>query len=133
MSYLTFGSDVQTVVIVNLDSTKKMVQAVSGKRIVTLSVSLTRFQVQFLYALAILLSVPLQFFPAVRILENALFTRSGKADMRVKWTKNLFRFGIVMVTTAVSWFGAADLDKFVAFVGSFAWLVFSKLAARSIY
>jgi proton-coupled amino acid transporter len=68
--------------------------------------------------------VPLQFFPAVRILENGLFTRSGKADTRVKWLKNLFRFGMVLVCTTISWVGAADLDKFVAFIGCFAWCVF---------
>ncbi len=80
-------------------------------------------QVQFLYSLAILLSVPLQLFPAVRIMENGLFTRSGKADPRVKWLKNAFRFAIVLLCTGISWGGAADLDKFVAFVGSFAWCV----------
>lgn len=78
-------------------------------------------QVQFLYSMAILLSIPLQFFPAVRILENGLFVRSGKQDPRVKWLKNFFRFGLVMVCTVISWAGAADLDKFVALIGSFAW------------
>ncbi|KAG6919207.1 hypothetical protein DXG01_008505 [Tephrocybe rancida] len=102
LGYLTFGSDIETVVLVNLES-NGMVQAV-----------------QFLYALAILLSIPLQFFPAVRILENGLFTRSGKANPRVKWLKNAFRFGGVALCTAISWVGAADLDKFVAFVGCFA-------------
>ncbi|KAF8199664.1 amino acid transporter [Pholiota molesta] len=93
LAYLTFGSDIQTVVLVNLNPRSKMVQTV-----------------QFFYACAILLSVPLQLFPAVRILENGLFTRSGKADARVKWLKNSFRFAMV-------WVGAADLDKFVAFIG----------------
>lgn len=103
LAYLTFGSEIQTVVLVNLDSSSKMVQSV-----------------QLLYALAILLSVPLQLFPAVRILENGIFTRSGKADPKVKWLKNCFRFGMVAICTIISWLGAADLDKFVAFVGSFA-------------
>ncbi|KAG5647379.1 hypothetical protein DXG03_000447 [Asterophora parasitica] len=98
LGYLTFGSSVETVVLVNLNSESGMVQSV-----------------QFLYSLAILLSIPLQFFPAVRILENGIFTRSGKADVRVKWTKNAFRAAMVFVCTAISWFGAADLDKFVAF------------------
>lgn len=104
LSYLTFGSEINTVVIKNLDSSSRLTQAV-----------------QFLYALAILLSVPLQLFPAVRIMENGLFTRSGKADWNVKWQKNAFRFLIVMGCSAISWAGAKDLDKFVAFVGSFAW------------
>lgn len=103
LSYLTFGPDVKTVVLVNLDQTSKLTQSV-----------------QFLYSLAILLSIPLQFFPAVRILENGLFVRSGKQDPRVKWLKNLFRFGLVAVSTVISWAGAADLDKFVSLIGSFA-------------
>ena len=104
MSYLTFGSDINTVVLKNLDSSSRLTQAV-----------------QFLYSLAILLSVPLQLFPAVRIMENGLFARSGKSDWNVKWQKNVFRFVVVIGSTIISWAGAKDLDKFVAFVGSFAW------------
>ncbi|KAF9453490.1 hypothetical protein P691DRAFT_755544 [Macrolepiota fuliginosa MF-IS2] len=103
LAYATFGPDIKPVVLVNLDPTSQMVQSV-----------------QFLYALAILLSVPLQLFPAVRILENGLFTRSGKGDNRVKWMKNSFRFCMVMFCTMISSFGAKDLDKFVAFIGCFA-------------
>jgi len=103
LAYFTFGSEVQAVILVNLDTKNRMVQSV-----------------QLIYALAILLSVPLQFFPAVRILENGLFTRSGKADYRVKWQKNGFRFLMVLTCTIISWIGAADLDKFVALVGCFA-------------
>ncbi|KAL4066938.1 transmembrane amino acid transporter protein-domain-containing protein [Scleroderma yunnanense] len=103
LAYLTFGSEVNAVVLVNLDQTNKFTQVV-----------------QLLYSMAILLSIPLQFFPAVRILENALFVRSGKRNPRVKWTKNLFRFALVMFCTVVAWLGAADLDKFVALIGSFA-------------
>ena len=80
-------------------------------------------QVQLFYSLAILLSVPLQLFPAVRIMENGLFMQSGKADPRVKWQKNIFRFGVVAFCGALSYVGAADLDKFVSFIGSFAWCV----------
>ena len=104
LSYLTYGSDVKTVVITNLPQDNKFVQAV-----------------QFLYATAILLSMPLQLFPALRIMENGLFTGSGKTNNMVKWEKNLFRFFNVLVCSLVSWAGAKDLDKFVAFVGSFAW------------
>jgi proton-coupled amino acid transporter len=56
----------------------------------------------------------------VRIIENGLFKRSGKADFRVKWLKNFFRFFMVFLCSVISWLGAADLDKFVALVGSFA-------------
>lgn len=110
LAYFTFGSAIQAVVFVNLNVHSKMVQSV-----------------QFLYAVAILLSAPLQLFPAVRILENGLFTRSGKANARVKWTKNFFRWLTVLFTTVVSTLGAADLDKFVAFIGCSAWYVATPL------
>jgi hypothetical protein len=102
MSYLTFGPEVKTVVLLNLPDSR------------TLQV------VQFLYSAAILLSVPLQLFPAVRIMEGGLFPRSGKTDARVKWAKNAFRGAVVCVCAGVAWAGAADLDKFVALIGSFA-------------
>jgi proton-coupled amino acid transporter len=54
-------------------------------------------------------------------MENGIFARSGKGDPRVKWLKNVFRFSMVLLCSVISWVGAADLDKFVAFVGSFAW------------
>jgi solute carrier family 36 (proton-coupled amino acid transporter) len=55
-------------------------------------------------------------------MENGIFTKqSGKADTRIKWLKNLFRCAIVVLCAAISWAGAKDLDKFVAFIGSFAW------------
>ena len=104
LSYAAYGEEIQTVVIKNLPQDNKFVQAV-----------------QFLYSLAILLSAPLQLFPALRIMENWLFTRSGKVDIRVKWQKNFFRTCLIIATYFVSWAGAQDLDKFVAFIGSFAW------------
>jgi proton-coupled amino acid transporter len=103
LSYAIYGFEIKTVVITNLPQDKKFVQVV-----------------QFLYAVAILLSMPLQLFPALRIMENWLFTKSGKHNAMVKWEKNGFRFVTVIVCALVSWGGAKDLDKFVAFVGSFA-------------
>lgn len=46
-------------------------------------------------------------------------------DTRIKWYKNTFRFAMVFVCSAIAWVGAADLDKFVAFIGCFAWCVAS--------
>lgn len=103
LSYAAYGSSTKTVVILNLPQDDKFVNAV-----------------QFLYSLAILLSTPLQLFPAIRIMENELFTRSGKYNPWIKWKKNVFRFVLVMFCAMVAWVGAADLDKFVALVGSFA-------------
>lgn len=103
LSYAAYGSQTKTVVILNLPQDDKFVNGV-----------------QFLYSLAILLSTPLQLFPAIRITENELFTRSGKYNPFIKWQKNLFRFLLVMLCAVIAWGGAADLDKFVALVGSFA-------------
>lgn len=103
LSYAAYGSKVETVVILNLPQDDKLVNGV-----------------QFLYSVAILLSTPLQIFPAIRITENELFTRSGKYNPYIKWQKNVFRFLVVMLCAGIAWVGANDLDKFVAVVGSFA-------------
>ena len=103
MSYAAFGSSTKTVVLLNLPQDDKFVNAV-----------------QLLYSLAILLSTPLQLFPAIRIMESALFSRSGKHNRYTKWKKNVFRFFLVVCCALIAWGGAGDLDKFVSLVGSFA-------------
>ncbi|GAA5953231.1 hypothetical protein JCM3765_007448 [Sporobolomyces pararoseus] len=103
LSYLTYGKDIQTVVFVNLPQDDKFVNAA-----------------QFLYSLAILLSTPLQLFPAVRIMENGIFSRSGKHSNKVKWEKNGFRTAVVIGCAGIAWAGASDLDKFVSLIGSLA-------------
>ncbi|KAH8887443.1 hypothetical protein GQ53DRAFT_656110 [Thozetella sp. PMI_491] len=103
VSYAAYGSKTETVVLLNLPQDNKLVNGV-----------------QFLYSLAILLSTPLQIFPAIRITENALFTKSGKYNPYIKWQKNAFRFLVVALCAVIAWGGADDLDKFVALVGNFA-------------
>ena len=76
---------------------------------------------QTIDSIAILLSIPLQLFPAVRIMETGLFSRSGKHNPRVKWQKNIFRAGTVLFCSMLSWAGSSELDKFVSLIGSFAW------------
>lgn len=105
LSYAAFGSSTKTVVLLNLPQDDKFVNAV-----------------QFLYSLAILLSTPLQLFPAIRIMENAFFTRSGKNNLKIKLGKNVFRFCLVMICALIAWGGAGDLDKFVAIIGTFCCL-----------
>lgn len=103
LSYAAFGSSTKTVILSNLRQSNRFVNAV-----------------QLLYSLAILLSTPLQLFPAIRILETAIFTKSGKYSNRTKWTKNLFRVGVVLFASFFAYVGADDLDKFVSLIGSFA-------------
>lgn len=105
LGYITYGEDVKTVVILNLPQT-----------------SIPVISIQFFYALAIMLSVPLQLLPAIRILESRIFKRkpSGKVDLVTKWQKNTFRVLVVILTSTVAYLGSSNLDLFVSFVGSFA-------------
>ncbi|KAI8065610.1 transmembrane amino acid transporter protein-domain-containing protein [Gongronella butleri] len=100
LSYLAFGNQVQTVILLNLPA-NPAVNTVQG-----------------LYALAICLSIPLQLFPAIRIAETALFSRSGKHNWVVKWQKNVFRLAMVMLCASIAIAGSDDLDKFVSLVGA---------------
>ena len=103
LSYATFGSKVQTVVTTNLPQNLRFVQAV-----------------QAFYSIAIFLSMPLQLFPALSILELGLFRRSGKYHWRTKMGKNAFRALTVAGSMFVAWLGTNDLDKFVSLIGAFA-------------
>ncbi|KAF2702941.1 amino acid transporter-like protein [Pleomassaria siparia CBS 279.74] len=103
LSYAAFGSQTKTVVILNMPQDNKFVNAV-----------------QFIYSLAILLSTPLQIYPAIEITSQQLFSRTGKYNPYIKWKKNFFRFFMVMICAMLAWAGANDLDKFVSLVGSFA-------------
>jgi proton-coupled amino acid transporter len=104
LSYATFGDKTTVEIISNFPQDSKLVNAV-----------------QFLYSLAILVGSPVQLFPAIRIIEGSLFgRRSGKRDSMTKWKKNMFRASIVCACGVISASGAADLDKFVALIGSFA-------------
>ncbi|PWY91495.1 amino acid transporter, amino acid transport and metabolism [Aspergillus sclerotioniger CBS 115572] len=104
LSYATFGDETKTEIISNLPRTDRFVNAL-----------------QFFYSLAILVSTPIQLFPAVRILEGKLFGQgSGKRDPMIKWKKNVFRTGAVVCCGLIAAVGAGDLDKFVSLIGSFA-------------
>lgn len=103
LSYAAYGSKTKTVIILNMPQDNKFVNGV-----------------QFIYSLAILLSTPLQIYPAIEITSQQLFSKTGKYNPWIKWKKNIFRFFMVVLCAAIAWAGAGDLDKFVALVGSFA-------------
>lgn len=103
LSYAAYGSQTRTVIILNMPQDDALVNAV-----------------QLLYSLAILLSTPLQIYPAIEITSQQLFSRTGKYNPWIKWKKNVFRFFMVALCAAIAWLGANDLDKFVSLVGSFA-------------
>ncbi|KAJ2736187.1 hypothetical protein IW152_000956 [Coemansia sp. BCRC 34962] len=110
LSYLTFGEAVEAVILLNLPNN-----------------SVWTLGVQLLYSLAIIMSVPLQLFPAIRIIESGLFTQSGKGNPIVKWQKNLFRTLMVGFIAMVAIFGADKLDNFIAIVGASSCLPLSFL------
>jgi len=104
LCYATFGDRTKIEVINNFPQDSKLVNAV-----------------QFLYSMAVLVGTPVQLYPALRILEGKLFgRRSGKRSAKTKWKKNAFRTLLVIVCGVVSIGGAANLDRFVALIGSVA-------------
>jgi len=103
LSYATFGSETKTVILLNLPQQSHLVQTVQG-----------------LYSIAIMLSIPLQLFPAIRIMETCFFTKSGKYNLKVKWQKNTFRVLLLFVCAAIAIWAGDDLDKFVSIIGSVA-------------
>ncbi|KAJ6189977.1 hypothetical protein N7519_004885 [Penicillium mononematosum] len=102
LSYGAFGSQTKINIISNFPQSDKFVNSV-----------------RLFFSLAVLVGTPVQLFPALRIMERKLFDRkSGQQNLLIKWKKNIFRTGIVVLCALIAALGARDLDKFVAFVGS---------------
>lgn len=109
LSYLSLGTNVETVIFLNLPK------------------STTTTSVQLLYVIAILLSFPLTIYPAIRITEQGRLINTGifgistgKQSNFVKWEKNLYRAALTTFLGVVAWLGSASLDKVVSVVGCFA-------------
>lgn len=86
LSYAALGDKMTVEIINNFPQDSKLVNAV-----------------QFLYSLAVLVGDPVQLFPAMRIIEGALFGhRPGKKDLKTKWKRNAFRAGIVCLCGIIS-------------------------------
>lgn len=125
VSYLSYGADTQTVILLNLPQD-------------SIAVNL----IQLFYSIAIMLSTPLQLFPAIKIIENKVFPEfkkiiirvdnsnrivqqfinSGKSNWKIKWLKNLGRTLIVSSVVLIAYCTIDSLDKFVSIIGSFCCL-----------
>ncbi|KAJ2615178.1 hypothetical protein H4S08_001361 [Coemansia sp. RSA 1365] len=116
LSYLTFGSNVEAVVLLNLPNTSSWTLIA-----------------QLLYSVAILFSMPLQLFPAVRIMEAMMFTRSGRDFKTVKWQKNMFRGVTALFISLIAIFGVDQLDNVVSLVGSFCLVPLSFIYPSSMH
>lgn len=103
LGYCTYGKHIETVILLNLPQDSVFI-----------------ILIQLFYSLAILLSTPIQIFPAIRLIELKVFTRTGKNSLLIKWSKNLFRAVFVILTAVIALYGGKNLDKFVSFVGCFA-------------
>ncbi|CCH60361.1 hypothetical protein TBLA_0C05630 [Henningerozyma blattae CBS 6284] len=112
MGYVTYGEDINTVILINLPNDKVTVQSI-----------------QLLYSIAIMLSIPLQIFPAIKIIENFIinygvsggdYRRSGKYNVYYKWLKNCLRSIIIVIIILISKEFINQLDKFVSIIGSVA-------------
>ncbi|TPX47569.1 hypothetical protein SeLEV6574_g02591 [Synchytrium endobioticum] len=105
LGYAAFGDKLETVIWLNMPKSDPMV-----------------LSLQFLYALAILLSFPLTVYPSIRITEDMIFPSmySGKTSPRIKMLKNLYRTLLVTFMALLSYIGSNQLDKIVALVGSLA-------------
>ncbi|KAI9501844.1 transmembrane amino acid transporter protein-domain-containing protein [Coemansia spiralis] len=116
LSYLTFGERVEAVVLLNLPNESSWT-----------------ILVQILYSVAILFSMPLQLFPAVKIMEAMMFTRSGREHKSVKWQKNAFRTAMALLIAVIAIFGADQLDNVVSLVGSFCLVPLSFIYPASMH
>ncbi|KAJ2084391.1 hypothetical protein H4R24_000021 [Coemansia sp. RSA 988] len=116
LSYLTFGSNVEAVVLLNLPNTSSWT-----------------LMAQILYSVAILFSMPLQLFPAVKIMEAMMFTRSGRDFKSIKWQKNMFRATTALFISLIAIFGVDQLDNVVSLVGSFCLVPLSFIYPSSMH
>ena len=131
IGYLAYGSDIDTVILSNLPQSNIAVNLI-----------------QLFYSLAIMLSTPLQLFPAIKIIEGRIsplilrifrddsatggrvaeneegktITSPGKKNWKIKWTKNLVRSIIVAVIVLIAYCEVDSLDRVVAIIGSFCCL-----------
>jgi proton-coupled amino acid transporter len=100
--YMSLGERVQTVI------TKELPHDVFSSGTVA---------VQLAYSLALMLTYPIQIYPAICILEKYLIPYSSKDRPEVKWHKNFFRAVVVAFTVLVATACSANITAFVAFLG----------------
>ena len=110
IGYVAFGDQTYASVVANLPKVPLSITA------------------QLVYAAAMILTSPFMLYPALSIIEQALFgkgglfgERSGRVNKKWKVAKNFTRSMVAVVCAVVSFgVGQDGLDKFVALVGSFA-------------
>ncbi|KAF9360174.1 hypothetical protein BGX26_010313 [Mortierella sp. AD094] len=109
MGYAAYGENVQGVILENLP------QSSGGEK-------KGKEAIQLLYVIAIFLTTPLMLFPAIRIVEHAVFSvlgepEPGKGRM---WKENIIRVIVDLAVAGVAYGGYYKLDIVISFIGSFA-------------
>jgi len=76
--------------------------------------------VQLAWVLEVLLTLPLQLFPAVQILEPLFFPRGTYRRRRSgrKWRKNIVRCGLLLFCMLVATGGYSSVDNLIALIGA---------------
>eukprot|EP01104_Vermistella_antarctica_P017178 TRINITY_DN6045_c0_g1_i1.p1 TRINITY_DN6045_c0_g1~~TRINITY_DN6045_c0_g1_i1.p1 ORF type:complete len:569 (-),score=101.69 TRINITY_DN6045_c0_g1_i1:137-1843(-) len=100
---LAFGDNVASIITLNLPSGEFRVDLV-----------------QTAYCIAILLTYPVQLFPATKICEHYLFRHSRRKRTVVKWMKNCFRLFLLLFTGVVAILASDAFDNFITIVGAVA-------------
>lgn len=105
LGYLTYGDKINTVIIMNLPQDSYPVMLI-----------------QLVYAMAIMLSIPLQLLPAIKLTEDKFFKnrQPGSVSSTTKWIKNISRGLITIGLCCLAYLGSSNLDLFVSFVGCVA-------------
>ncbi len=105
---MAFGNNVHTVIILDFPQNSRGVT-----------------WIQMVYSLAIMLSVPLQLFPAIKIMEHWIFNEnSGKINSLIKWLKNCVLLLAIAIASILAYRGSDSLDMLVSFAGCFACIPF---------
>ncbi|CAB1101522.1 unnamed protein product [Ectocarpus sp. CCAP 1310/34] len=100
LGYMAYGESIETFVTMNIPA---------GHPVGALSVGL--------YSIAIMMSYPLQLFPAVKCLEGHLFGAVRQRSLLRKWLKNTLRAAVVLATAAFAMFVGPSFDNFAGLVG----------------
>eukprot|EP00834_Sanchytrium_tribonematis_P000020 NODE_2_length_91304_cov_0.692462.p20 type:complete len:403 gc:universal NODE_2_length_91304_cov_0.692462:40042-38834(-) len=105
-----FGDAVETVILLNFPST------------IALQV------IQIGYVIAVMLSLPLQFFPAIEILEEPLFSKDSYS-----FTRKVYRSALTIIAALIAFMGTNSLDIFVSFIGAFCGMPVSFIYPPLLY
>jgi len=99
LGYADFGRGCRTVALNNLPAGTRLTLAV-----------------KVLYSSSLILGAPLQFIPAVRIVELWTFGVTERGAR--KWSKNLLRLALFAVFACFAVYGSSYFEQFLAFVGA---------------